>query len=98
MEFDGTLGGAEAGPREGVQAQVNGGGVERVDRVGEFPAEILVTVQRASAADQGLAEVLPDPPIAHLVGIRQRGTGDAAADAHVVELAALGAQGDLKIP
>ena len=97
MEFHGTLGGPEAGPWEGVQAQVDGRGVERVDSVVEFQAEILVVIQGAGDANQGLAEVLPNPPVAQLVGIRQRRTGDAAADAHVVKLAALAAQGDLEI-
>lgn len=38
MDLDGTLGGAEARPREGVQAQVDGRGIERVDRVVELQA------------------------------------------------------------
>ena len=91
MEFDGSLGGPEASPGEGRKAHINGRGIEGVDGVVEFETEVFVEVQRAGDADQRLSQVGIDPPIAFLVGPRQGVAGQAAADAHVVELVVAGA-------
>ena len=97
MDISGSFGGLEASPREGVQAQIDGRRVERVDGIVEVRAETLVLVQRPGDADQGLGEVLPDPPGAHFIGVSQREVGNPSADAHAVELVALGAQADHEI-
>ena len=97
MDLNGSFGGSEASPREGVQTQIDGRGVECVDGIVEVQAEVLVLVQRPGDADQGLGEVLPDPPVTHLIGVGQGTAGNPSADAHVVELAALGAQADHEI-
>ena len=91
------LGGAEQGPGKHGQAQVDGGGVERVDGVVEFQPEVLPGVQRARDADQRLGEVRVDAPVPLPVRVGQRVAGDAAADPHVLELPAMGTEADLDV-
>ncbi len=98
MELNGSLGGSEAGPGKSRQAQVDGRGVQRVDGVVEFQAEVVVEVQRAGQANQRACEVGVDAPVAFLVGPGERVAGHPAAEAHVVELVAAGTPVDLDIP
>ena len=44
MKFDGRFGLAEVGPRENRQTQVDGRGVEGIDGLVEFDAEVLVDI------------------------------------------------------
>ena len=97
VQLHGPLGRPEAGPGEQGQAQVDGGRVERVDGVVEFDAEVLVQVELARGVDQGLGEVGVDAPVPRLVGVGQCVARDRAANAHVVELAPLGAQACLDV-
>ena len=48
MEFDGGFALFESSPREDGKTQVDGRGVERVDGVFEFEAEVIVDIERAS--------------------------------------------------
>jgi len=97
VQLDAGLGGAEQGPREQGEAQVDGGGVERVDGVVEVEPEVVVRVQGPGDVDQRLGEVRVDAPVAPHVGVGQGVARHAAADAHVVELVAVGAQADLDV-
>ena len=45
MELDGRLGGAKVRPRKDRQAQVDGGGVESVDRIVEIKSQFLVGME-----------------------------------------------------
>ena len=83
------LGASEMRPREDREAQVDGGGVERVDGVAEICSEAVIGMQVAGGPDQGLGEVGVDAPVASLVRLGQRGARDRAAEAHVVELSGL---------
>ena len=71
VELDSALGGTGVGPREQRQAQVDGGGVERVDGAVKIGAEILVQVESARGVDQGLGEVGVNAPVHGPVGVRQ---------------------------
>jgi hypothetical protein len=79
------------------QAKIDGRGVQRVDRFLQVYAKGFVEIELARYADQALREVGIDPPIAHFVGIRQRAAGDAASNAHVVQLLALRPQARLDV-
>ena len=92
MELDGGLATLERRPREQGEAEVDGGGVERIDGVVKIDAERVIDVQAPGDADQGLGEVGMDAPVALLVCIGQGCARDMSANAHVVELGALGAQ------
>jgi hypothetical protein len=78
-------------PREHRQAQVDGGGVQRVDGIGQFDPEVFVHIEAPGDCDQGLGKLGVDAPVADLVRVGQRVSGDAPANAHVVELVVLGA-------
>ncbi len=56
----------ERRPRKQRQAEVDGGGIERVDGVGEIDAKSVVGVQAPGDGDQGLGEVGVDSPVALL--------------------------------
>src|SRR5208282_1328149 len=73
-------------------AQIDGRGIEGVYGIGQFYAEVLVDVERASLDDQPLSQLEVDAPVARLVSIGQRRASDRRADAHVVELAGLSRQ------
>ena len=97
MKLDGGLGGTEQRPRENGKAQVDGRGVEREDGVVEFQAQLFLGIERTRDADQLLGKLRIDPPVALFVGVGQRVARDLSANAHVVELVALGAQTDLDV-
>jgi len=92
VEFDGGLAPTERGPREQREAQVNGGGVQRVGGGLEFDAEGFASVERGRLTDEGVGEVGKDAPVAFFVGIGQRAAGGGLADARVIELRAEGRQ------
>ena len=71
MQFDRAFGGAEVGPGEDREAQVDGGGIEGVDGIIEFRSQVLIGIQGSGEADEGLGEVGVDAPVAGLVGIGQ---------------------------
>src|SRR5271169_148536 len=97
MHLHRTLGGLESRPWKNGQAQINGGRVERIDGAVEIEAERFLRVHRPCGRDQDLGEVGVDAPVDGLVGIRQSGARDAAAEAHVIELPLHGAQTGLDI-
>ena len=92
VQLDGGFGGAEQRPRKHRQAQVDGGRVQRVDRVVELQPQGLVGIQRAGDANHGLCELGVDAPVAALIGVGERVARHPAADAHVIELVLMGAQ------
>jgi hypothetical protein len=97
MELDGSLCFAKRGPVEQAQAKIDGGGVQRVDRVLEFEPQVLVQIKFASAPDQNRSQVGPNAPVARLVGIGQGGAMNAVAKAHGVKLAGVGTQRHLDV-
>ena len=92
VQFHGGLGGAEVGPGEEGQAQVDGTGVQGVDGVGESDIERGVRVERPRTRHQALAEVGVDPPVAALVRAGQRREPDRTVDPAMVELGGLGGE------
>ena len=92
MKFDGGFGTAEGGPRKQREAQVNGGGVQRVSGGLEFKTERFVGVERGGLLDEDVGEVGEDTPVAIFVGIGQRAAGGGLADAGVIEFRAEGRQ------
>lgn len=92
MQFDRRFGSAKWRPREQRQVQVDGGCVQRVDRVVQIDAKAVVAVQLARTSDEQGGQVCPDAPIAPLVGIGQRRTFDWRAKAHAVKFRLVGLQ------
>ena len=92
VQLHGRFGGAKQRPRERGQAQIDGRRIESIHSIGQFYAEVLVDVERASLADQPLSELEVNAPVAQLVSIGQRRASDRRADSHVVKLAGLSRQ------
>ena len=92
VEFDGGLMLPKGGPRKQREAEVNGGGVQRIGCGLEFKTERLIGVKRGGLLDEHLGEISKDPPVAIFVGISQRAAGGGLADAGVVEFRAKGRQ------
>ena len=92
VQLHGGLGFAKRGPLEQAQTQVDGGGVQGVDRVLEIESQVLVQIKLASAPDQNRSQVGPNSPVARLVGICQGGAMNAVAKYHGVQLARVGSK------
>ena len=86
VHLDGGLAGAEPGPGEQSEAEIDGRRVERVEAGVEIDAKGVACVKRPSDADQVLGEVGEDAPVVGLVGVGQGGARDGAAEAEMVAL------------
>ena len=92
VEFDRGLVSPKRGPRKQREAQVNGGGVQRLGSGLEFKAEGFIGVERGGLPDENPGEVGKDTPVPLFVGHGQRATGSGLADAGVIEFRAKGCQ------
>ena len=92
VQLHGCLGFAKRRPFEQAQAQIDGGGIQCVDRVLEIEPQVLVQIKLASASDQNCSQVGPDTPVARLVGIGQGRAVNAVAKSHGVQLARVGSK------
>jgi hypothetical protein len=97
VQFDRCLCGAKRRPVEQTQAQIDGAGVERVDRAVQLDVERVVRIEFACAANQQGGQIEPDVPVARFVGIGQGRTLDWRAKAHRIELRGVGAQADFDV-
>src|SRR6267143_1164351 len=88
---------AKHGPGEKGQAQIDGGGIERVNRLGQLYAEAVVCIERSGAGNQHLREVGVDAPVAHRIRMGQGIARDLAANAEMVKLGVLRAQASFDI-
>jgi hypothetical protein len=85
MQLDARLGLPEVRPWEEGQGQVDGGGIQCVDRVVEIHSEILAGIERPCLAHQTLGEFLPNPPVAVLVGVRESRFGNRFGKPEMIE-------------
>src|ERR1039457_2204815 len=92
VEFDGGLVTAERVPRKEREAQVNGGGVQRLGGGLEFKTERFSGVERGRLPDEDLGEVGEDAPVPLFVGHRQGVAGGGLADAGGIDFRAEGRQ------
>lgn len=97
MQLHRRLGGASRRLRVHRQAQVDGRGVERVDRLFEAQLDRLVGVQRPGDADQMLRQVGVDLARPYRVWIGQRVVRHRRAKAHAAQPLVLGSQAGLDV-
>src|ERR1017187_6563877 len=81
MQLDRALAATELRPGEQGQTQIDGGGVEGINGLGQVHGERLVAVEVAGHTDEHLGEVAIDAPVAKFVGIGERGARNAIAEA-----------------
>ena len=92
VEFDGGFVLPKRSPRKEREAEVNGGGVQRIGGGLEFKAKGFIGVERGGLLDEDLGEIGKDAPVPLFVGHRQGVAGGGLADAGVIELRAEGRQ------
>lgn len=97
MQLDSGLGRPKAGPWKQCQAQVDGGGVQRIDGGFQVERHRLCQAKLTGLPDQPLGKLGMDTPVAMFVGIGQRRAFDGLAKAHVVELCGLGRQASFNV-
>jgi len=85
VEFDGGFVFPKFRPRKKGETKVDGGGVQRVNRLVEFQPKIVVGVKLPGDADKDLGEVGVDAPRPILVGIGQSAARDATSNSGVVK-------------
>lgn len=81
VQLDGRLGLPEPRPGKEGQAQVDGGGIDRVDRVVEIQAVAFLMIQAPRRVDEVLRERGVEPSVPDAVGVGKRVSRHAAADA-----------------
>ena len=98
MQLDGRLGCAKRCPGEHRQAQIDGAGIEGVDRGIEFQSKRLLGVQGTRQANQMLGEVGVDLPRPCGVRVGQRvARNSLATKSHVIKPMGLGTQVDFDV-
>ena len=85
MHLDARFGLPEVGPREECQREIDGGRIEGVDRVVEIQAEIFSGIQRPGLADESFCKILPDSPVALVVGVRESGLGNRLRESKMMQ-------------
>src|SRR4030095_3516512 len=98
VQFDGAFGAAKVSPGKQRQAQVDGGGIERIDRLFQFHSELVLTIQLPRLGDQHLSEVGKDAPVAGFAGVGPGAARHVSAKPHMVELARHGSQTGFDVP
>ena len=99
VQFDGSLGLAKRCPVEQAQTQIDGHGIQRIDRVLQVqPLDLGVAVELSSPTDQQCSHIRPDTPVARLVRIGQRRSAHAVSQAHCIKLVGIGAERHLDVP
>ena len=86
VHLDARLGLPEIRPREECQREVDGGRIECVDGVVEIQAKIFPGIQCPGLAHEALGKVLPEPPVALFVGIRESGFGNGLAEPEMMQI------------
>ena len=85
------------GPRKKAHAQVDGAGVQGIDRVLQIQPQVFLDIDFACPSDQDYGKIGPDSPIPSLVGVGQGAFLDQGAKPHAVELARVCSQARLDV-
>lgn len=92
VQFDGRLVPPEGGPRKQREAEVDGGGIQRIGGGLEFGMKRFVGIERGGLPDEDLGEVSENAPVAVFIGVGQRAAGSGLTNAGVIEFWAEGCQ------
>ncbi len=84
-------------PGEQRKAEIDCGGIQRVQALVEVHADRIVSVQWPRNADQDLGKITIDAPVVSLVGVGERGARHSSTESHVIQPGAHRAQARLDI-
>ena len=68
---------AKTGPGKQRQTQIDSCRIQSIDRRIEIQSQVCFRIQGPSGSNQALREIGVDSPVANLVGVGERGPGDA---------------------
>ena len=85
VPLDSGFGAAEVGPRKPCERKIEGRGVQRLDRVFQLQTEVFSGRERPGFAPEVFRQVLPQTPVALLVGLGQSRFGHRCAKAQVIK-------------
>jgi hypothetical protein len=71
VQLDARFGRTKLGPRKKLQGQVDGRRVQFVDRLVQIQPEVFAGIKSSRTFDQSRRQILPQPPVALLVGFGQ---------------------------
>src|ERR1035437_956989 len=86
VQLDRSLGAAETRPGKQVQAKVNGGGIQDINRFLQFQSGRFILVENAGAPDELLSQIIVDAPVTLAIGVGQGAVGNFAVYPQVIEL------------
>jgi len=84
VEFDCGFCLAEVCPGEKRQAQVDGGGIKRIDGLFQLKAKVVFGIELSCLGDQHLGKIGIDAPVPFLIGFGQSASCDTASNAHMI--------------
>jgi len=87
VHLDGSLALTKLRPRKQRQAQIDGGGVQRIQTLMQIDAHQITGVQRTGGRNQPLREIGEDTPVVRFVRVGQSRARHFAAEPHVIQLA-----------
>ena len=85
VDLDSRFGLSKIGPREQRQRQVDSRRVQSVNGIVDVEPEILPGVERPGFSHESLGQILPQPPIALIVGVGQSRLGHRLQKTQVVK-------------
>jgi len=85
MHLDPSFGASKIGPWEETQREIDGRGIQSVNRVLQFQSEILSGVEDTRLAHESFGKILPESVVSLLVGIGQGGLGNSFSKTKMVE-------------
>jgi hypothetical protein len=98
MQLDRDLRRAKWRPWKQRQTQIDGGGVQRIDRVVQFQAQGFRGIQFPCNTNQRLSELAVHAPVAALVGIGQIAAREVAAQSQMIRLGRVRFETRLDVP
>jgi len=85
VHFDGRFVSAESGLGKQLQTQIDGCGIQSVDRLIELLRKFLARIKLPGFLNHNLRKVRLNTPAANRVGIRQSVPGNFSANAHMIK-------------
>ena len=77
---------------EDGQTQVDGGGVQGIDGIGQLPGERFAGIELAGTGDEALGKIRLDAPVATFIGSGEGGASDWRRKAGMIEFGGMGCQ------
>src|SRR5208282_887263 len=82
VQFDRGLGRTKPRPGKQGQAEVDGGGIQSVNRLCQLDAHRFIRIQTAGTGDERVSQVGVDAPVAGAVGVGQGAVSHGGTEAH----------------